>query len=67
MKSIQWIGSLTQPCLSRMLRGNFNEISETKLMDCLVRLGCDIKVTIGRCAKPSADKRKHGHFQVVQA
>lgn len=57
---------MTQPGLSRMLRGDFNEISETKLLDCLVRLGCDVKITIGRCAKPSADRKKQGRFQVVQ-
>ncbi len=58
---------MTQPSLSRMLRGDFNEISETKLLDCLVRLGCDIKVTIGRRPAPSAKRRKQGRFQVVQA
>lgn len=59
---------MTQPCLSRMLRGDFNEISESKLLDCLVRLGCDVKVTIGRrrAARPAA-KRRQGRFQVVQA
>ncbi len=58
---------MTQPCLSRMLRGDFNEISETKLLDCLVRLGCDIKVTIGRRRAASIGrKRKEGRFQVVQ-
>jgi predicted XRE-type DNA-binding protein len=30
---------LTQPKLSKMLRGQFRGISEMKLMDCLVRLG----------------------------
>lgn len=58
---------MTQPSLSRMLRGDFNEISETKLLDCLMRLGCDIKITIGRCSAVSVNNRKPGHFQVVQA
>ncbi len=57
---------MTQPCLSRMLRGDFNEISETKLLDCLMRLGCDIKITIGRRPAASVKKKKRGHFQVVQ-
>ncbi len=58
---------MTQPCLSRMLRGDFHEISETKLLDCLVRLGCDIKITIGRRSASSAKKGKLGRFQVVRA
>ena len=35
---------LTQPKLSKMLRGQFRGISELKMMDCLVRLGRDVKI-----------------------
>lgn len=58
---------MAQPRLSRMLRGDFGDISETKLLDCLTRLGCDIKITIARSpASPGSNKRQ-GYFQVVQA
>ncbi len=39
--------ALTQPKLSRMLRGQFRGISEMKMMDCLVRLGCTVKIVVG--------------------
>ncbi len=38
---------MTQPKLSKMLRGQFRGISETKLMDCLVRLGREVKILVG--------------------
>lgn len=38
---------ITQPKLSRMLRGEFWGISEIKMMDCLVRLGCEVKIVVG--------------------
>ncbi len=38
---------LTQPKLSKMLRGEFRGISEIKMMDCLVRLGCGVKIVVG--------------------
>ena len=38
---------LTQPKLSKMLRGQFRGISEAKMMDCLVRLGCSVKIVVG--------------------
>jgi|SRR5271166_576766 len=38
---------LTQPKLSKMLRGQFRGISEIKMMDCLVRLGREVKIVIG--------------------
>lgn len=37
---------LTQPKLSRMLRGQFRGISEIKMMDCLVRLGHGVKIVV---------------------
>ena len=38
---------MTQPKLSRMLRGQFRGISEVKMMDCLIRLGRDVKIVVG--------------------
>lgn len=44
---------LTQPKLSRMLRGQFRGISEIKMMECLVRLGCQVKIVVGPNDKAS--------------
>jgi predicted XRE-type DNA-binding protein len=38
---------LTQPKLSRMLRGQFRGISEMKMMDCLLKLGRTVKIVVG--------------------
>ncbi len=38
---------LTQPKLSKMLRGQFRGISEMKMMDCLLRLGRPVKIVVG--------------------
>jgi predicted XRE-type DNA-binding protein len=38
---------LTQPKLSKMLRGQFRGVSEMKMMDCLLRLGCAVKIVVG--------------------
>jgi predicted XRE-type DNA-binding protein len=38
---------LTQPKLSKMLRGQFRGISEMKMMDCLVRLGRAVRIVVG--------------------
>ena len=37
---------LTQPKVSGMLRGDFSNLSERKLMDCLTRLGYDIEISV---------------------
>ncbi|GLS15621.1 helix-turn-helix domain-containing protein [Hydrogenophaga electricum] len=39
-----------QPKVSAMMRGDFSNLSERKLMDCLNRLGYDIEIKV----KPSA-------------
>jgi predicted XRE-type DNA-binding protein len=44
---------LTQPKLSKMLRGQFRGISEMKMMDCLVRLGRPVKIVVGPQSKAS--------------
>ncbi len=53
---------LTQPKLSKMLRGEFRGISEIKMMDCLVRLGRGVKIVVG----PEDEKAKN-RVEVVAA
>jgi predicted XRE-type DNA-binding protein len=43
---------ITQPKLSGMMRGDFSNLSERKLMDCLNRLGYDIEIKVKPAAKP---------------
>ena len=55
---------LTQPKLSKMLRGQFRGISEIKMMDCLVRLRRESLVSngarLGSCF-PRSQNRDLGH------
>lgn len=37
---------VTQPKVSGMMRGDFSNLSERKLMDCLTRLGYDIEIKV---------------------
>ena len=43
---------ITQPKVSGMLRGEFSNLSERKLMDCLNRLGYDIEIKVKPAAEP---------------
>lgn len=43
---------ITQPKVSGMLRGDFANLSERKLMDCLNRLGYDIEIKVKPAAEP---------------
>ncbi len=43
---------LPQPKVSGLLSGDFANISERKLMDCLNRLGYDIEITVKPAAEP---------------
>lgn len=52
---------VTQPKVSAMLRGDFNNLSERKLMDCLNRLGYDIEIKV----KPAAQAT--GHLMIAFA
>ena len=52
---------ITQPKVSSMLRGDFSNLSERKLMDCLNRLGYDIEIKV----KPAAEPRGHLLFAVA--
>jgi predicted XRE-type DNA-binding protein len=53
---------LTQPKLSKMLRGQFRGISEMKMMDCLVRLGREVRIVVGPEKKAGSER-----IQVVAA
>ena len=37
---------ITQPKVSALLRGDFSNLSERKLMDCLNRIGYDIEIRV---------------------
>lgn len=43
---------ITQPKVSDMMRGDFSNLSERKLMDCLNRLGYDIEIRVKPAAAP---------------
>jgi predicted XRE-type DNA-binding protein len=52
---------LTQPKVSSLLRGEFSNFSERKLMDCLSRLGYDIEIRMRKTSRPV------GHLMLVHA
>ncbi len=52
---------ITQPKVSGMMRGDFSNLSERKLMDCLTRLGYDIEIKI----RPA--KAEIGHLMLAAA
>jgi len=54
---------ISQPKLSRLLRGQFRGISERKLMDCLAKLGRDVEIVVRVAPK----KRAQGFVSVVFA
>lgn len=54
---------ITQPKLSGMLRGQFRGISESKMIDCLNRLGRDVEIVV---RKPTRSRRP-GQTRVVLA
>ena len=54
---------ISQPKLSKMLRGQFRGISESKMLDCLARLGRDIQIVVG----PNRPSAAVGHVTVVFA
>lgn len=43
---------IAQPKVSGLLRGDFANLSERKLMDCLNRLGYDIEIKLKPAAEP---------------
>ena len=52
---------ITQPKVSDMMNGDFSNLSERKLMDCLNRLGYDIEIKV----KPAA--KQTGHLMLAVA
>jgi len=54
---------LTQPKLSRLLNGQFRGISEAKMMDCLARLGRDVRIVIGH---DRPHRRRPARVEVLQ-
>jgi len=52
---------LPQPKVSGLFRGEFTNVSERKLMDCLNRLGYDVEIKV----KPAA--RRLGHSRLAVA
>jgi predicted XRE-type DNA-binding protein len=52
---------ITQPKVSDMMRGDFTNLSERKLMDCLTRLGYDIVIKV----RPA--KAEVGHLTLAAA
>jgi len=54
---------MSQPKLSAVLRGQFRGISETKLIDCMNRLGRDVEIVV----RSPARLRRSGRTRVVFA
>ena len=54
---------IPQPKLSNMLRGQFRGISETKMIDCLTRLGRNVEIVV----KAAHRSKEAGHVSVVFA
>ena len=52
---------ITQPKVSDMMRGDFTNLSERKLMDCLTRLGYDIEISV----RPA--NSEFGHLMLATA
>ena len=52
---------ITQPKVSDMMRGDFTNLTERKLMDCLTRLGYDIEISV----RPA--KSEIGHLKLACA
>lgn len=48
---------LTQPKISRMLRGEFRGISERRLLQCLTRLGRDVQIVVKQTPQQRAESR----------
>jgi predicted XRE-type DNA-binding protein len=48
---------LTQPKISRMLRGEFRGISERHLLQCLTRLGRDVQIIVKQTPQQRAQGR----------
>ncbi|AZL70387.1 MULTISPECIES: helix-turn-helix domain-containing protein [Pseudomonas] len=54
---------LSQPKVSALTRGKFRGISESKMIDCLARLGRDIQIVV----KEAPKTRREGRVEVIFA
>lgn len=54
---------IPQPKLSNMLRGQFRGISETKMIECLTRLGRNVEIVV----RSAPRTKSAGHVSVVFA
>lgn len=54
---------LTQPKVSALLKGRFRGISEHRIMECLTRLGRDVRIAV----KPTARNRPDGRLTLSVA
>lgn len=54
---------MTQAKLSQLLNGRFRGISEAKMMDCIARLGRDVRIMIGQ-ERPR--RKRSGRVEVLQ-
>lgn len=54
---------IPQPKLSNMLRGQFRGVSETKMIDCLTRLGRNVEIVV----KAAPRSKAVGHVSVLFA
>jgi predicted XRE-type DNA-binding protein len=51
---------LTQPKISRLLRGQFRGVSERRLLRCLTKLGRDVQIVV----RPAPRRRAQGRLTV---
>ena len=54
---------ISQPKLSNMLRGQFRGISETKMIECLTKLGRNVEIVV----KAASRSKTAGHVSVTFA
>ena len=54
---------MTQPKLSKMLRGQFRGVSEAKMLECLAQLGRHVQIVVG----PACQSAGAGRIEVVFA
>ena len=54
---------LTQPNISRLLRGQFRGVSERRLLRCLTKLGRDVQIVI----RPTPRRRAQGRLTIYFA
>jgi len=60
IQAAQIIG-LSQPKLSDMINGKFRGISEAKMLECIIRLGRDIRIVIHPNEGP---ENRPGHIEI---